>query len=278
MAKRRQIHPEIWTDEKFVSLDPLARLLFIGMWNHACDNGHLDDSALQLKMRVLPADSCDVPELLDQIVESGMVTREDGYLKVTNLSQKQALDMRYLVFCDHCEEDPARRYTEEDRPARKGQPKGSPTSAPRAPDVRPTSAPSSGVGDGVGDGDVLVPAGKPTVRGTRVPHDFSVTDDMRSWAREKSLDYLDLDTITESFVDYWQARAGKDATKTDWVATWRNWIRRESTNIRPMVRSESRDERPARNLARLPKCPTCNAPQEITHYEDCTDTAWRPTA
>ncbi|WP_338024808.1 hypothetical protein [Bartonella vinsonii] len=27
------------------------------------------------------------------------------------------------------------------------------------------------------------------------------------------------------FRDYWKARAGKDATKIDWQATWRNWIR-----------------------------------------------------
>lgn len=32
------------------------------------------------------------------------------------------------------------------------------------------------------------------------------------------------------------------------------------------------------SMARLPKCPTCNAPQEITHYEGCPDEAWRPTA
>ena len=32
------------------------------------------------------------------------------------------------------------------------------------------------------------------------------------------------------------------------------------------------------SLARLPKCPTCNAPQEITHYPECDHQAWRPTA
>lgn len=30
----------------------------------------------------------------------------------------------------------------------------------------------------------------------------------------------------EVFTDYWQAKTGKDATKMDWNATWRNWIRR----------------------------------------------------
>ena len=27
------------------------------------------------------------------------------------------------------------------------------------------------------------------------------------------------------FGDYWHAKTGKDATKADWAATWRNWCR-----------------------------------------------------
>lgn len=30
----------------------------------------------------------------------------------------------------------------------------------------------------------------------------------------------------ERFRDYWCAKSGKDATKTDWQATWRNWVRK----------------------------------------------------
>ena len=30
-----------------------------------------------------------------------------------------------------------------------------------------------------------------------------------------------------SFADYWQAKAGKDATKLDWEKTWHTWVRRE---------------------------------------------------
>lgn len=33
-----------------------------------------------------------------------------------------------------------------------------------------------------------------------------------------------------------------------------------------------------RSIALMPKCPTCNAPQEITHYDQCTDQEWEPTA
>ena len=33
--------------------------------------------------------------------------------------------------------------------------------------------------------------------------------------------------VFDEFKDYWIARPGKDAAKLDWIATWRNWCRRE---------------------------------------------------
>ena len=66
----------------------------------------------------------------------------------------------------------------------------------------------------------------PRKRGTRIPDDFAVTPDMVAWAREHTPD-VDGRRATESFMDYWRGRTGKDATKLDWTATWRNWLRRE---------------------------------------------------
>jgi len=36
-----------------------------------------------------------------------------------------------------------------------------------------------------------------------------------------------------SFRDYWHSKAGRDATKTDWSATWRNWVRRAAKTTGP---------------------------------------------
>lgn len=64
----------------------------------------------------------------------------------------------------------------------------------------------------------------PRKRATRIPDDFrpspAVRDDMATKRPE-----VDLELETEKFRDYWAAKAGKDATKLDWDATWRNWIR-----------------------------------------------------
>lgn len=63
-------------------------------------------------------------------------------------------------------------------------------------------------------------------RGTRIPEPFLVTAEMRQWAAAE-VPGIDVDGCTRRFVDYWRAESGAKATKKDWVATWRNWLRRD---------------------------------------------------
>lgn len=48
---------------------------------------------------------------------------------------------------------------------------------------------------------------------------------MAAWAREKAPSCGTADH--ESFCDYWRGVPGTKGRKLDWVATWRNWMRRE---------------------------------------------------
>jgi hypothetical protein len=64
----------------------------------------------------------------------------------------------------------------------------------------------------------------PRKRGTRIPDDFAVTSDMVAWAKENA-PAVDGRVETENFRDYWVAKSGTTATKLDWVATWRTWMR-----------------------------------------------------
>ena len=57
---------------------------------------------------------------------------------------------------------------------------------------------------------------------TAIPEGFGISEDMRTWADTKA-PTVDIDREHESFVDYWRAHGTKMA---DWVATWRNWMRR----------------------------------------------------
>lgn len=73
MARIRSVHPGLWTDEAFVCASPLARLLFIGIWNECDDAGSFEWSPLKLKMRILPADNADVVELLAELEANGCI-------------------------------------------------------------------------------------------------------------------------------------------------------------------------------------------------------------
>src|SRR4030065_361605 len=61
VARIRTIKPEFWTDDKVVQVSFPARLLFIGLWNFADDSGNLENSPVQIKMRILPAHSVSGP-------------------------------------------------------------------------------------------------------------------------------------------------------------------------------------------------------------------------
>ena len=61
---------------------------------------------------------------------------------------------------------------------------------------------------------------KQTASASRLPPDFE--PDLEFAAKEH---IADIQREVNSFVDFWTAKSGKDATKLDWQATWRNWCR-----------------------------------------------------
>ncbi len=65
---------------------------------------------------------------------------------------------------------------------------------------------------------------------------------MVTWARENAPG-IDHRAVTERFVDYWRGMSGAKGVKLDWVATWWNWLRRESENRtgRPMPTDAAMD-------------------------------------
>lgn len=71
-----------------------------------------------------------------------------------------------------------------------------------------------------------VEGGGPRKRAHRIPDDFAVTTAMQAWAAERT-PLVDVNSATERFCNHWRAKAGRDATKLDWTATWRNWLIRD---------------------------------------------------
>lgn len=63
---------------------------------------------------------------------------------------------------------------------------------------------------------------------TRLPDDWQLPQSWGQWAMAERQD-LSADEVrreAQVFADYWHAKAGADARKLDWQATWRNWVRR----------------------------------------------------
>lgn len=82
-----------------------------------------------------------------------------------------------------------------------------------------------------GERNVGTPVGRPrsqAKRGTRIPDDFTASVEMVEWARAECPD-VDGRRHTARFVNHWSSKTGKDATKLDWVRTWKNWMLEEQT-------------------------------------------------
>lgn len=62
-------------------------------------------------------------------------------------------------------------------------------------------------------------------RATRIPDDFSLTQERRIVAEAER---LPAERTFQKFCDYWRAIGGQKARKIDWDATWRNWCRTEA--------------------------------------------------
>lgn len=66
------------------------------------------------------------------------------------------------------------------------------------------------------------PNGSSKKRGCRLPADFA--PDLE-WAVGQGLTLSQAQTEAAKFADYWLSAAGAKGVKTDWPATWRNWVR-----------------------------------------------------
>jgi hypothetical protein len=110
MARIRSIKPDFWTDSKIVSLPPLARLFYIGLWNFAiCDMGHIKDDPDALKLQILPTDDVDGAVVIDQLLKAGRVVRVDvpgdrHYLHIPRFTDHQNLSKRWSPRCPACME------------------------------------------------------------------------------------------------------------------------------------------------------------------------------
>lgn len=256
MARIRSLKPEFWDDRKLarlVSRD--ARMLYMGLWNHSDEHARCNGDPHWVKGRIFPYDDDltddGVAELLAELVKAERVVAYeidgDPYLWLPKLGQHQRLDPKVDSRLPQPPDDPPGAHQSapppDDAPPAPHEPAHRADLSAQDPD---SSAP--GTDEYGSDPDNSAPharahcllpvagsrepvAGvdaRARARPTRIPDDFALTDEMRSWARTKGI-LGNLTRETERFRDYWLG-AGK--TKADWPATWRNWVSREADDTR----------------------------------------------
>jgi hypothetical protein len=64
---------------------------------------------------------------------------------------------------------------------------------------------------------------KGSQKGTRLPDGWLPSESLRRYAEERGITGGWLVREIERFDNFWRGKSGKDATKVDWDATWRNW-------------------------------------------------------
>lgn len=93
MARARNLKPGFFLNDELAECDPLARLLFAGLWCIADREGRLEDRPKRIKAEILPYDDCDVDKFLNDLQSHGFIKRYevDGkrYIQIINFKKHQ---------------------------------------------------------------------------------------------------------------------------------------------------------------------------------------------
>jgi len=97
MARIRTIKPEFWADEKLGPLEPITRLVFLGLISQADDAGRLVDSVRQIDGLLFPYTNDSCAESLEVLARLSRISRyrsESGQqlIQIENWSQHQRVD------------------------------------------------------------------------------------------------------------------------------------------------------------------------------------------
>lgn len=93
MARTRSLKPSFFKNEHLAECEPMARLLFAGLWTLADSQGRLECRPLRIKAELFPYDNCDIVALLGQLEDRGFVVAYmvDGrtYLEIPTFTEHQ---------------------------------------------------------------------------------------------------------------------------------------------------------------------------------------------
>jgi hypothetical protein len=93
MSRARNIKPGFFKNDRLAECDPLARILFAGLWCEADRDGRLEDRPKRLKAEYLGYDDCDADVLLSQLAARDFIKRYtvegNKYIQVLEFKKHQ---------------------------------------------------------------------------------------------------------------------------------------------------------------------------------------------
>lgn len=93
MPRSRNIKHSFFTNDELSDIEPLGRLLFIGMWTICNHRGEFEWREKKIKACLLPYDNCDIKKIAINLDKSGFIRfYSDGdkiYVKVVNFLKHQ---------------------------------------------------------------------------------------------------------------------------------------------------------------------------------------------
>lgn len=91
--RARNLKPGFFKNETLAELNPLARILFEGLWCLADREGRLEDRPKRIKVDVLPYDNCDVDAFLLDLHNNNFIFRYEvngiQYIQIINFRKHQ---------------------------------------------------------------------------------------------------------------------------------------------------------------------------------------------
>jgi hypothetical protein len=224
IMRARNIKPNFFKSDQLLECEPLARLLFAGLWCLADRRGRLEDRPNKIRIEILPCDNTDVNALLDQLKKHGLIERYevDGerFIHVINFNKHQ---------------NPHKDEKDSVLPPPPCRHDASTVQTPCEHSANTVLAPYN---NGANPADILIPdllipeidtePAQPKCPKTSrllhhdIPREWAQwTSEQFGWAPEVIQD------VWLNFRDYWQGRSGRGAQKSEWDATWRNWCRQQ---------------------------------------------------
>lgn len=231
MARTRNIKPGFFMNEELAECDPLARLLFAGLWTIADREGRLEDRPKRIKAEILPYDNAPCELLLAQLAKHGFIVRYcaagEHYIQITKFLANQNPHVNEAPSSIPAPTEPVSNKEEYDTSTIQAPEEYS--TNPALTQVTLTDYESQIMGDAVRPSSEPAPIPfkkpkkEPEAPATSFPASFAVTGEMEAWAKKHVPD-LDIEVATEQWSDAMRANRTK-YRYTDWVLAWYNGMR-----------------------------------------------------